>query len=591
MASQSPEEAGASREYTAGWAGVNRLVREGFSWSGREANCAHVNLGDGTFADISRVAGLDHADDARAFATTDWDGDGDLDLWVVNRSAPQLRFLRNETRQPGEDGGPGFLELRLTGAGAGSGIGTGAGGEAGSNLEALGARVEVTTGDRRLLRVRQAGTGYLSQSSGRLHVGLGDGGAAGDDGPRTLEAVTVTWPDGSAQTFEDVAADRRYALTQGGALEALDEAPRGAGLAPSTPVAPTPGETARLGLSWRVAFPPLVAKTFDGREVPLATSGRPTLVNLWASYCTTCLGELKQWSARADELAAADLRVVALSVDEVSPDDADHAAIRAARKLALPFPVGLADDDLLLTCETLQSSLVDRIRDLPVPASVLLDARGRVARIYKGPIEVEQLLADVEALPLEGLDAASAALPFPGRWHGGPQFPPVLQLAERFVAADRPLLALPYLNQAYELAQRMGPGEQQARAQLARRITDAVAVLLDQGHAAEASSWLQASLGLDPRQARALELYGRGALEEGQLEAAVGAFQACLSLEPDRLGAWLGVAEAHRQRGEAEDARRAAESARELAPDDPRVTALLERLDDAVDAPADAGDG
>ena len=34
-------------------------------------------------------------DDARGIATTDWDGDGDLDLWVANRSGPQLRFFRN----------------------------------------------------------------------------------------------------------------------------------------------------------------------------------------------------------------------------------------------------------------------------------------------------------------------------------------------------------------------------------------------------------------------------------------------------------------------------------------------------------------
>ena len=52
----------------------------GASWSGSERNNAFLNLGDGTFADASAVLGIDFMDDARAVVTTDWDGDGDLDV-------------------------------------------------------------------------------------------------------------------------------------------------------------------------------------------------------------------------------------------------------------------------------------------------------------------------------------------------------------------------------------------------------------------------------------------------------------------------------------------------------------------------------
>ena len=76
---------------------VDQLMDSGNSFSGREPNCAFLNLGDGTFATVSALSGFDFPDDARAIALSDWDGDGDLDAWITNRTAPMLRFLRNDT--------------------------------------------------------------------------------------------------------------------------------------------------------------------------------------------------------------------------------------------------------------------------------------------------------------------------------------------------------------------------------------------------------------------------------------------------------------------------------------------------------------
>ena len=42
-------------------------------------------------------AGFDVPDDARAIGLTDWDQDGDWDLWVANRNGPQLRFFQNNS--------------------------------------------------------------------------------------------------------------------------------------------------------------------------------------------------------------------------------------------------------------------------------------------------------------------------------------------------------------------------------------------------------------------------------------------------------------------------------------------------------------
>ena len=41
------------------------------------------------------------------------------------------------------------------------------------NRDAVGSRVELQVGDRRLVGLRQAGSGFLSQSSAWLHFGVG----------------------------------------------------------------------------------------------------------------------------------------------------------------------------------------------------------------------------------------------------------------------------------------------------------------------------------------------------------------------------------------------------------------------------------
>ena len=41
------------------------------------------------FSEVGNILNVDFEDDARAVATVDWDRDGDLDMWVANRSAPQ----------------------------------------------------------------------------------------------------------------------------------------------------------------------------------------------------------------------------------------------------------------------------------------------------------------------------------------------------------------------------------------------------------------------------------------------------------------------------------------------------------------------
>ena len=153
--SQSPIDDFSERSvtrYRQGWKALNRLLHEDRSFSGHERNCAFLNTGGDVrrqpFADISAASGLDFDDDARAVALADWDFDGDLDIWITNRTAPRIRFLRNNHVSSNH-----FLAIQLIGNGKTT------------NRDAVGARVEVVlAGDQNapLLKTMTAGDGFLS---------------------------------------------------------------------------------------------------------------------------------------------------------------------------------------------------------------------------------------------------------------------------------------------------------------------------------------------------------------------------------------------------------------------------------------------
>ncbi len=144
------------------------------------------NLGKGKFADVSATAGplFDSKTGVksvgRGAAFADYDNDGKMDVFIVNLGAPAV-LLRNTT------------------AGAGHWIGVHLVGRK-SNRDGIGAQVEVVAGGTRQQRERTAGSGYLSQDDGRLHFGLGNATA--------IDSLTVTWPSGTVQTLNKVAADR-----------------------------------------------------------------------------------------------------------------------------------------------------------------------------------------------------------------------------------------------------------------------------------------------------------------------------------------------------------------------------------------------
>ncbi|WP_299813337.1 CRTAC1 family protein [uncultured Jannaschia sp.] len=132
---------------------------------------------DGTFVERADAAGIATTERARGAGIADLNGDGRLDLVVVNRRAP-LEVWENATEGAGN-----WLAVDLR--------------QDGPNAFAVGAFVEIRTDAGVQTREVTVGGGHASGSLVPLHFGLGTAERA---------ELRVTWPDGSASPWSEVAA-------------------------------------------------------------------------------------------------------------------------------------------------------------------------------------------------------------------------------------------------------------------------------------------------------------------------------------------------------------------------------------------------
>lgn len=369
-------------QYDKGWAAVNKLLRAGRSFSGNEKDCCFLNTCGPRFACVSAATGLDFADDGRGLALCDWDRDGRLDLWATYRTGPRVRFLRNAYASADNH----WVELRLQGDGKTTA------------RDAFGARVEVHREGNAavpLVKTLYGGSGYLSQSSKWLHFGLG----AADK----ISKIVVRWPAGEAESFSGVAVDGLFDLVQGTGGAKRWTRPEGAArtLTHAEPVVSPLSDKARV-----VVLRPMPLPEEIGFQ-----PGQTRLINFWQTTCQNCARELKAWGQDLQTLGETGLEMCLQCVD---PGISAEKAQQAAHKLGYPGSVEVAESKTVEMLNVLQKSCIGRQADLPTPSSFLVDAEGRVAVIYKGPVTVEQLANDVKLLGASRDAILAGAVPEPG---------------------------------------------------------------------------------------------------------------------------------------------------------------------------------
>ncbi|MGQ9575286.1 MAG: CRTAC1 family protein [Thermoguttaceae bacterium] len=148
------------------------------------------NLGDGTFANVTPLAGdgMRVRLVGRGLALDDLDNDGRVDVVILNSRRPAV-ILRNESKTQNH-----WLQIELRGVK--------------TNRDGVGARVKVVAGDLVQIDEKHSGRGYQSHFGSRLHFGLG--------GHDRAERIEVRWLGGGTDLFYDLQADQIITLVEGG---------------------------------------------------------------------------------------------------------------------------------------------------------------------------------------------------------------------------------------------------------------------------------------------------------------------------------------------------------------------------------------
>jgi enediyne biosynthesis protein E4 len=154
-----------------------------------EPKLLFLNQHDGTFKDISKVAGasIQIPQVSRGMAVGDLFNDGKLEAVVENLVGKPM-ILRPEGGPPNH-----WISFQLEGVK--------------SNRLALNARVRATAGNLVQFGEVLSGGSYLSQNDLRIHFGLGE--------HERVDKATVFWPDGRVETLTNLIADHFYSVREG----------------------------------------------------------------------------------------------------------------------------------------------------------------------------------------------------------------------------------------------------------------------------------------------------------------------------------------------------------------------------------------
>jgi tetratricopeptide (TPR) repeat protein len=541
VVAKSPADATPSLAYEHGWNALNELIRSDGSWSGYERNVMFANNRDGTFSEVSGTVGLDFPEDSRSFALADIDHDGRLEVILKNRNAPQIRILHNALKGLGSS-----VAFRLRGRK--------------SNRDGIGTGITIEVGELRQTRYLQAGSGFLAQHSKEVFFGVGK--------PEGQVRATVRWPSGLSQTFENIPLDHRIEIEEGSAqvvakpFAAANQAWAQPG--PTRKMEPLPSQVE----TWLIE--PLKAPEFSlpdlaGNVRPLRSGrGGFALLNFWAVTAPLCGDQLKLLHQHRSALAASQVEVLALNVDDAG--EVEKARSFAAQ-LGLGFPVLLATQEVNGVYNIIYRYLFDRRRDLAIPTSFLVDREGMIVKVYQGPIDPQHLLEDVKWVPATAADRQRKALPFGGEAY-----------QDAFLRNDFTygvaMFQHGYLQQAAESFQQViaaKPDDPEGYYNLGT-------LNLRRNDFQQARYYLQQTLKLRPNYPEAWNNLGMIAAQEGHAEEAVQNFQQSLLLRPGYATALLNLGNVYRRQKSYAQAQDSLEQALAIQPDDPEINYSLGML-------------
>ncbi len=322
------------------------LFGAGFSFSGYERDLLALNLGGGKFLDISGASGMDSITDGRGAVFADFDNDGDLDVFLRAMHGTAHLMFRNNVGNLN-----GFLRIALEGRESGR--------------DAFGAVVRVKTSRGILTKIKSGGSGYLSQGDPRLLFGIGEDAKA--------EWMEVTWPSGQKQRLDELAANTSWLLVEG------ESAPRHVSDVLGRLPDPFTEDEARwhsVRVDKAQSFPDLPVTMLDGETGTIRSllePGRPTLVNLWATWCIPCRKEMPELERIHKSAGEKGLRVIGICIDDSTTR---HRVPEFLKEMGVTYPIAVAEAEFIKEFYTTDN--------VSVPISLLLDADGKISELLPG---------------------------------------------------------------------------------------------------------------------------------------------------------------------------------------------------------------
>ena len=512
--------------YDDAWRAINQLLIHG-SIASRQRNVFLRNDGQGGYDEISGALGLDLDQDGRSFAVLDIDGDGDPDLAVMaDRQAPQLRIFRNDFETTAAS-----LAVRLRGTT--------------SNRDAIGARVTVETDRLRKTRIVQAGSGFLSQHSKELLIGLG--------ASERVSKLTVTWPSGGTQVFTDVPLNARIRIVEGGAMETAALKPR----TTAHTTSPAPAPAVPPAATWM--YEPFPAPDFSLPDAAgvmrslAALRGKPAIALLWSSDVAAARTALETLERGAGALQRGGVGSIAIAVDTPpnqrapgNPPSRATPVVSATREVSLGYAI-------------LNRHLFMNRQDLRLPTCLLLDAAGNVVKVYHDRVDVDQIVKDASEIDVSPTERLNRAVPFRGTFYSGLPLRNYLPYGRELL--DNGLEAAAVT--AFERAVQSNPG--------ASTLYRLGTLLARSGETVRARVAFERALALQPDLAEANNDLGALLAQAGDLDAAIGRFRAALTSIPDYPDALNNLGYALLLTGRDQEARGLYERALALQPDFPEA--------------------